>query len=127
MKQQTYIFILTLTAAVFLSHNATAQSISGTITSFVSNAELGYANVDLYKGTDLVASVLADRHGNFIVKLDTGTYRAEILYAGYKTMTQEIHVKDDENADFGLMEDKASKYISNMSKTRLNEVYDRGR
>ena len=121
MKQQTYIFILTLTAAVFLSHNATAQSISGTITSFVSKADLGYANVDLYKGTELVASVLADRHGNFIVKLDTGTYRAEILYAGYKTMTQEIHVKDDENADFGLMEDKASKYISNMSKTRIEE------
>ena len=121
MKQQKYIFILTLTAAVFLSQNAIAQSISGSIASFASEEKLGYANVDLYKGTELVASVLADKHGNFTVKLDTGMYRAEIVYAGYKMITQKIHVKDDEDADFGLKEDKASKYTSHLSKTRIEE------
>lgn len=121
MKQQTYIFILTLTAAVFVSHNAIAQSVRGTITSFASEAKLGYANVDLYKETELIASVLADQHGNFTVKLDTGAYRVEIVYAGYKMITQEISVKDDEKIDFGLEEDKASKHSSILSKTVKKE------
>ncbi|MBT8326567.1 MAG: T9SS type A sorting domain-containing protein, partial [Bacteroidia bacterium] len=55
-------------------------------------------------------SVLADKEGNFEVKLDTGMYRCEINYAGYKTITQDIRVLEDEKADFSLKEDKESKY-----------------
>lgn len=110
MRHYIYLFLLTIAAAGLFPQNSIAQSISGNIKSFASEAELGYANVDIYKGTELVASVLADKDGNFNVKLDTGTYRAEIIYAGYKKITQEIRVKDDEKVDFSLNEDEKSEY-----------------
>ena len=76
--------ILSIVLLSILSLTLSAQSISGNVNAFASEANLGYANVDIYKGTELIASVLADKEGNFNVKLDTGTYRAEIIYAGYK-------------------------------------------
>jgi hypothetical protein len=110
MKQHLYVFFLTLTSVGFLPHLALAQSISGNVKSLASDDDLGYANVDIYKGTELVASVLSDKEGNFKVSLDTGLYRAEIIYAGFKKVSKEIRVQDDEKADFSLKEDEESKY-----------------
>ena len=101
----TFTLLILLTPLLALS-----QSIKGKVNAFETTENLGYANVDIYKGTNLVASVLADKEGNFEVNLDTGMYRCEINYAGFKTITQEIHVLDDEKADFSLREDGSSKY-----------------
>lgn len=100
------ILIIIFTLFPFL---AKSQSISGTVKSFKSEEMLGYANVDIYKGDKLVASVFADEDGKFNVKLDTGTYRCEVLYAGYKKIVKEMTVTKDEKADFGLSEDEESK------------------
>jgi len=110
MKSYIYLFLITVASAGFFPQNSIAQSISGNIKSIATEAELGYANVDIYKGSELVASVLADKEGNFNVKLDTGTYRAEVIYAGHKKITQEITVKEDEKADFKLEQDERSIY-----------------
>ena len=59
------VLIIILTIFPFL---AKSQSISGSVKSFESEEMLGYANVDIYKGDKLVASVFADEDGNFKVK-----------------------------------------------------------
>jgi hypothetical protein len=105
----THILIL-LISLVSFSLTSKSQSLSGNINSFSSTEDLGFANVDIYKGDELIASVLADREGNFDVKLDTGYYTCEISYAGHKKITQNIRIEDDEKADFALKKDKESKY-----------------
>ena len=107
----TLINSLLLLIGLFLfSQDSYAQSISGNIKDFSSTESLSYATVDIYKGSTLVASVLADKNGDFNVKLDTGFYRCEILYAGYHKIAQEFKVTDDEKATFNLKEDKDSEY-----------------
>ena len=77
MRQPFILLSIVLLSTLPLS--LSAQSISGSVTSFFSKSDLGFANVDIYKGADLIASVLADKEGNFTVKLDTGMYRVEII------------------------------------------------
>ncbi len=91
---------------------AKSQSIAGKIQAFESKEMLAYANIDIYKGSNLIASVLADKDGNFGVKLDTGVYRLEIDFAGYGKIVQEIEVTDDEKADFSLKPDGKKKYVA---------------
>jgi hypothetical protein len=112
MKQFVKLTLFAFLALFVFSYNSNAQSISGSVKSFTTTEDLGYANVDIYKEDELIASVLADREGNFNVKLDTGTYRAEIIYAGYKKISQRITVMDDEKADFSLKEDTESRFQS---------------
>ncbi len=115
--------ILNIAILTSISFTLSAQSISGNVKSFESETDLGYANVDVYKGDKLIASVLADKEGNFNVKLDTGTYRAEIIYAGYKKITQEIHVQEDEKVVISLKVDSESIF----SKPKEDSpAYDRG-
>jgi hypothetical protein len=87
-----------------------AQSISGNVNSLASKTHLAYGNVDIYKGSTLVATVLTDREGNFHVKLDTGTYRCVIQYAGHEKVEKTFKVTKDEKADFALKTDASSKY-----------------
>jgi hypothetical protein len=105
-KKFTLLFFTLLLCSV----TAFAQSISGKVNAKSTLKHLGYANVDIYKNDKLVANVLTDADGNFKVKLDTGTYRCEINYAGYEKITQEIKVTKDETADFGMKTDKKSKF-----------------
>ncbi|MFY0644202.1 MAG: carboxypeptidase regulatory-like domain-containing protein [Bacteroidia bacterium] len=98
-----FIFLMLFNVGITL-----AQSISGNVKDFASSSELAYANVDIYSGDELVASVLADKDGNFFVKLDSGTYRCEILYAGYHKVSQTFKVTDDEKANFNLKNDPSS-------------------
>jgi hypothetical protein len=86
------------------------QSLSGSIATVESSETLGYATVNIYRGDKLVANVLSDAGGNFTVELDTGTYRCEILYAGYEKVTKEIRVMEDEKADFSMAGDESSPY-----------------
>lgn len=79
-----------------------AQSISGNLRSGAVGASLGYGNVDIYRGSKLVASVLTDRDGNFNVRLDTGLYRCVVSYDGYVSSTKTVHVKADESVDFAV-------------------------
>ena len=103
------LLLILMTAAFSLK----AQSLSGNISDFSSDLDLSYANVDIYSGDKLVASVLADKDGNFHVKLDSGTYRCEVLYAGYHKISQEFEVTDDEKANFNLKSDPSKpKYDS---------------
>lgn len=101
--KKTFLLLITLTSVLLSS----AQSINGTLNAASSNEALGYANVDIYKGNKLVASVLSDREGNYNVALDTGTYECVVNYAGYKTERKVIHVKEDERADFKVASDPA--------------------
>ncbi|PCJ64564.1 MAG: hypothetical protein COA58_12560 [Bacteroidetes bacterium] len=110
MKNSKLQILFSFLALFIVTLTVNAQSISGSISDFSSTNSLGYANVDIYKGTKLVASVLADKDGNFNVKLDTGLYKAEIIYAGYKKIVQEIRVTNDEKVNFGLKGDKESRY-----------------
>lgn len=83
-----------------------AQSLSGNIHDMGSASDLGYANVDLYKNGELVASVIADREGNFNVALDTGSYKCTIRYAGYDPIETTVRIKGDEKSNFGLNRNK---------------------
>jgi len=116
--------ILSIVLLSILSLTLSAQSISGNVNAFASEANLGYANVDIYKGTELIASVLADKDGNFKVNLDTGMYRAEIIYAGYKKITQKVLVTDDEKAHFSMKEDLESRYKPSKDKASSAESAD---
>lgn len=99
--KKTFILLIALANVLLVS----AQSINGTLNAESTNEALGYANVDIYKGNKLVASVLSDRAGNFHVALDTGTYECVVNYSGYKTEKRKIHVKEDEMADFSIERD----------------------
>ncbi|MDB4174261.1 carboxypeptidase regulatory-like domain-containing protein [Bacteroidia bacterium] len=124
MKHYIFTSILTLTAVVLFPQISLAQSISGNVKDLSATIDLGYANIDIYQGEELVASVLADKEGNFNVELDTGTYRAEIVYAGYKKISQQIRVKSDESVDFNLAEDMDSKYKPVKVKETVEEKAD---
>ncbi|MBK9628426.1 MAG: carboxypeptidase regulatory-like domain-containing protein [Flavobacteriales bacterium] len=85
--------------------STSAQSISGNLNTGSARAALGYGNVDIYKGDDLVASVLTDRFGNFNVSLDTGTYVCVVSYDGYESSTRTVKVRADEKLDLSMVED----------------------
>jgi len=109
-------FTILLLFTVFCIYSLTVfgQSISGNVNSELSEINLGYANVNIYKNGKLVANVLTDYEGNFNVKLDTGVYKCEINYAGFKKITKEIKVAKDEKADFSLPADEKSKYSASV-------------
>lgn len=88
-----------------ICHRAAAQSLSGNLNSAADRSVLGYGNVDIYQNDKLVASVLTDHAGNFNVKLDTGRYICVANYAGFETVTKEIHVLSDERTEFTAKED----------------------
>ena len=70
-----------------------------------------YGNVEAYdKDGKLVASVLTDELGNYAINFkDTGMYEVKIMYAGYKPITQSVHVEGDEVGDFSLKRDESKK------------------
>jgi len=121
MKRNIFpILLISITFCIsFLT--ASSQSISGNANSTISNKNLGFANVNIYKNGALVANVLTDENGDFKVKLDTGYYKCEIVYAGYEKITKNIHVSKDEKADFSLNEDKTSKYAPSNIAVAKNE------
>lgn len=98
-------FLLPLAICCCFLQTVNAQSISGNLNAETSKNALGYGNVDIYQGDELVASVLTDRLGNFSVALDTGRYRCVVNYSGYTPVEREIHVQKDERADFSVKED----------------------
>lgn len=94
----TFLLIATIRAAL-------AQSLSGNLHEGTGRSALGYGNVDIYRGDDLIASVLTDRYGNFNVRLDTGEYKCVVHYDGYESETRMVHVKADEKVDIAVKED----------------------
>lgn len=104
----------------FYSLASKSQSISGEVSSLFSKKNLGYANVNIYKNEKLIANVLTDEEGKFSLKLDTGLYKCEIVYAGYEKIVKEIRVKADEKADFSLSSDEKSKYAA----SKIRPLYD---
>lgn len=98
------ITLYALLATAFLH----AQSISGNLNAGTAMDALGFGNVDIYRGDELVASVLTDRYGNFNVQLDTGLYRCVVSYDGYVTGTRTVHVRADEKVDFAVAKEKGA-------------------
>lgn len=98
-------FLALLCLGTFLATHA--QSISGNLHEGTGRSALGYGNVDIFRGDDLIASVLTDRYGNFNVRLDTGEYKCVVHYDGYESETRVVRVKADEKADFAVKEDKS--------------------
>lgn len=88
-------------------HTALAQCISGNLHEGTGRSALGYGNVDIYRGDELIASVLTDRYGNFNVRLDTGEYKCVVNYDGYESETRIVRVNADEKVDFAVKEDKS--------------------
>jgi hypothetical protein len=105
MKNKIFTILFCLTCISSFS-----QTVEGNVNSNMTLANLGYANVDIYRNGILVANVLTDDRGNFNVKLDTGTYKCVINYAGYEKQTKEIRVVKDEKVNFGLDADAKSDY-----------------
>lgn len=126
MKNLTFYYIALIITLLLFPFLSKSQSISGNVKAFESADALSYANVDIYKNDKLVASVFADKDGNFDVKLDTGTYKCEILYAGYKKVIQEIKLTDDEKMAFSLREDGSKKIPHKPEKKRdaIGEVLE---
>jgi hypothetical protein len=81
------------------------QSLSGNLSTGRAMEALCYGNVDIYRGDELVASVLTDRWGNFHVPLDTGLYKCVVSYDGYEPSSRMVKVKADETMDFSVKED----------------------
>ncbi len=97
------LFLALLCFGTFLATHA--QSISGNLHEGTGRSALGYGNVDIFRGDDLIASVLTDRYGNFNVRLDTGEYKCVVHYDGYESETKMVRVKADEKVDFAVEED----------------------
>ncbi len=97
-----------------------AQSISGNLNAGSSTSALGYGNVDIYRGDELVASVLTDRSGNYHVRLDTGTYRCVVSYDGYVSSTRTVRVTADEKMDLTMKKDLAA--LSEKERSRESRV-----
>jgi len=76
------------------------QSLSGNLSTGRAMEALGYGNVDIYRGDELVASVLTDRWGNFHVPLDTGLYKCVVSYDGYEPSSRMVKVKADASGSF---------------------------
>lgn len=104
MRRSLLLFTLTILLPAVLH----AQSISGNLNTGSGRSALGFGNVDIYRGDDLVASVLTDRYGNFNVPLDTGLYRCVVSYDGYETSTRMVHVKADESMDLTIVKEKGA-------------------
>lgn len=116
---------LTLLIAILFQLTSYSQSLNGNFSSAESNSALSYGNVDIYRDGKLVASVLTDRMGNFKVPLaDTGKYTCVVNYSGYKPVTKEVTVKNDEVANFKAEADKSKKQyapkVLEVSETRTD-------
>ena len=106
MKPILLIYIITS----FLHLHSSAQSIYGNVAEFRESNSLDFANVEIFKGDELVASLITDKNGNYnVALLDTGTYVVNVMYSGYKTHIEEILVKGDQNADYKLLDNPKSK------------------
>jgi hypothetical protein len=103
-----------------------AQSLSGNLHEGTGRSALGYGNVDIYRGDELIASVLTDRYGNFNVRLDTGSYKCVVNYDGYESVTKMVRVKADEKVDFAVAEDasKPKREKKRAGETKLVMAYD---
>lgn len=125
MKNKIFTILLCL-----IGINSFSQSVNGTVNCNKTLANLGYANVDIYRDGILVANVLTDDRGNFNVKLDTGKYQCVINYAGYEKVTKEFKVTKDEKLEVGLDEDKKSTYFGYVPEVRTSDfktTYTSGR
>ena len=103
--------ILLLFALISLFHiSSSAQSIYGNVADFYESNSLDFANVEIFKDEELVASLITDKNGNYnVALLDTGTYIVNVMYSGYKTHTEEIVVKGDKNMDYKLLDNPDAK------------------
>ena len=103
--------ILLLFALISLFHiSSSAQSIYGNVADFHESNSLDFANVEIFKDEELVASLITDNNGNYnVALLDTGTYIVNVMYSGYKTHTEEIVVKGDKNMDYKLLDNPDAK------------------
>ena len=103
--------ILLLFALISLFHiSSSAQSIYGNVADFQESNSLDFANVEIFKDEELVASLITDKNGNYnVALLDTGTYIVYVMYSGYKTHTEEIVVKGDKNMDYKLLDNPDAK------------------
>ena len=103
--------ILLLFALISLFHlSSSAQSIYGNVAEFRESNSLDFANVEIFKDEELVASLITDKNGNYnVALLDTGTYIVNVMYSGYKTHTEEIVVKGDKNMDYKLLDNPDAK------------------
>ena len=100
-----------LFALISLFHiSSSAQSIYGNVADFHESNSLDFANVEIFKDEELVASLITDKNGNYnVALLDTGTYIVNVMYSGYKTHTEEIVVKGDKNMDYKLLDNPDAK------------------
>ena len=122
--------ILLLFALISLFHiSSSAQSIYGNVADFYESNSLDFANVEIFKDEELVASLITDKNGNYnVALLDTGTYIVNVMYSGYKTHTEEIVVKGDKNMDYKLLDNPDAKkrnraFIKNLE-NRVPMLFD---
>ena len=100
--------LLSIICALFIISQANAQSVSGNIANYT-NQNLGYANVEVWSGNNMIANCFTDANGDFQLKLDSGNYRIEVLNAGYKKEVFDLEVNSDVVKDLKLKEDPNSK------------------
>jgi hypothetical protein len=105
--------ILAIYYISFISFGLFSQSINGNV-NMSNSRNLSYANVDIYKGDKLVASVLTDVNGNYSIKLDTGIYRVEYQYAGFEKIVEEVKVDRDIELTQKMKENKSDKFYKPM-------------
>lgn len=105
--------IVALMVLLTTSFSFYGQSIYGNV-NMNDSRNLSYANVDIYKGDKLVASLLTDAMGNYNVKLDTGIYRVEFQYAGFDKIVEEIRVDRDVEATRKMKENRSDAFYKSM-------------
>lgn len=100
------IFLLAL--MIFSGQVFGQTSLSGKVTEGYSGSGAVFANVELYKGTDLVTSTQTDFDGLYhFANLDSGTYNVEVSYIGYSPIIIEhviLYASEANNLDFSLEE-----------------------
>ncbi|WP_173021376.1 TonB-dependent receptor [Lewinella sp. W8] len=89
--------------------NLAIPDVKGTITGVVVDANdgtpVGYATVSLYAGEDIVNGTITEDDGKFEISgVDNGTYRIDISFIGYETITlTEVEVKG-KKTDLGTIQ-----------------------
>jgi hypothetical protein len=82
-----------------------------------------YGNVDIYRGEELIKSVLTDELGNFKIKLDTGTYRCVMHYDGYTSVAKTIVIRGDEVDDFKVKESTVGSAKMKRDRAKSDKYY----
>lgn len=80
-------------------------AISGTVMDATDGAPVGYATVSVYAGASIVDGTITDDDGKFVIAgINNGTYRIDVSFIGYETLSLPGVTIDGKKIDLGTIQ-----------------------